>query len=244
MVVIAVVVATVSVVVAGDAGLQARPLRQEQPLFHGQVPFENSNLLLDIGHGIFHTFRGDDAQRVHGRDQVVVGLTKLTIIACVAHRPVKLLGVDLYPQSVWGRIPCHHIPGLETINDDDSQNDGRNHRPNQFQPVVVRKERGLAVLVISVLPSEAKQQEVDQEEDERDDPDVETHQPIQLHAVLGSRGRRVITVRDVEIDDRSKEPHHKHQPQVGIQTGIRMGNFFFPTTGEPRGEFVNLRQLP
>ena len=149
MVVIAVVVATVSVVVAGDAGFQARALRQEQPLFHGQVPFENSNLLLDIGHGIFHTFRGDDAQRVHGRDQVVVGLTKLTIIACVAHRPVKLLGVDLYPQSVWGRIPCHHIPGLETINDDDSQNDGRNHRPNQLQPVVVRKERGLAVLVIS-----------------------------------------------------------------------------------------------
>ena len=42
----------------------------------------------------------------------------------------------------------------------------------------MRKEGGLSVLVVSILPSEAKEQRIDQDKDSRDDPYVEAHQRV------------------------------------------------------------------
>ena len=96
MVVVAVI--AVTVVVVCEAGLELGALGQQQALLHGEVLLEITNLLFNLHHGVFHPFRRDDAQRIHRRDQIVIGLAKLAVVAHVARRPVKLLGVDLNAQ--------------------------------------------------------------------------------------------------------------------------------------------------
>ena len=229
MAMVRVIMVSVTVVVGSHARLKPAALSQKQPFFHREVPLELADLLLDVGHGVLHPFRGNDAQWIQWRDQVVVGLTKFTVVARVARSPIELLGVELYPQRFSGSRACHDIPRLQAIDDDHRQNDGGNHRPDQLQPVVMWKEGGLSVLVVGVFPGKSKEQEIHQEEHRGDDPNVEAHQPIQLNPVFGGCWWGIIPVGDVQIDDRSEKDHHKHQPQVGIQTGIRVSDVLFTT---------------
>ena len=62
--------------------------------------------------------------------------------------------------------------------------------------------------------------------------------------MLGSRGRGVITVRYVQVDDRCEKPDHEEQPKVGVHAGVCVRDVLFTPTGKPGGEFIHLRQLP
>ena len=89
----------VSVIILGDALLKPGPFREEQSLLHGEVSLQRGNLTLDFGHGVLNSFGGDDAQWIERRNQVVVGLPELTIIAGVARGPIELLRIDLNAQG-------------------------------------------------------------------------------------------------------------------------------------------------
>ena len=216
-------------VIRSQTGCQTSAFCQKQPLLHRKVLFQYSNLLLDIGHGILYTLAGNDPHGVHRCDEVVVGLSKLSILSRIARCPIKLLGVQLNPQGVCRSITGHDIPSLKTIDDDDRQNNGGNHCPDQLQTVIVREEGGLAVLVVSILPSKHEKEGVHQKEHRRDDPNIEAHQPIQLNTVFRSRWWSIIPVYDIQVNNRSKESEHEHQPEVRIQTGVSMRNVLFAT---------------
>ena len=173
-----VVMAAVAMIVGDEAGGQRGAFRNEQPLFHGEVVLEVPNLLVDFHDGVLYTLRRQDAERIHRRDQVVVGLAELTIVSSVAGRPIELLGVDLDAQGIGGDITGHRVPGLQTVDDDHREDNGRDDRPNELEAVVMSKEGRLAVLIVSVFPREVEEQAVHQHKDHRDDPDVEAHQPV------------------------------------------------------------------
>ena len=233
-----------TVVVRGEARHQALALGHQQAFLHGQVVLEVTNLFLDVHDGVLHPFRSQDAQWVHRRDQVVVGLAKLPVRTGVAGRPVKLLGVHLDAQSIGGGVARHGIPCAEAINDDHRQHDGRNHRPDDLQPVVVGKEGGLAVLVVGVFPREVEEERVHQNEHSSDDPDVEAHQRVQRHTVHRGSRRSVVSIGPVEVGRRSKEHDDECQEQIGVQTGVGVGDVLLTASRNAGREFVDFRQLP
>ena len=99
--VVVVVAMSVTVVVVRmqlllDGGLFCQ---QPTPLV-GQFSFERCDLTFDLRQRLCHAVLSDDAQRVGGCDEVVVGQTELPVGAGVASCPVELLGVDLHAQSV------------------------------------------------------------------------------------------------------------------------------------------------
>ena len=206
-----VAVIAVAVIVGDEAGRQRGALGNQQPLFHGEVVLEVPNLLVDFHDGVLHALRRQDAERIHRRDQIVVGLTKLPIVSSVAGRPVKLLGVNLDAQGISGDVTGHGVPGLQTVDDDHREDNGRDDRPDELETVVMREEGRLAVLVIGVFPGEVEEQAVHQNEDRGDDPDVEAHQPIEVHTVGRSRRRCVVPIGPVEVSRGSEEHDDKRQ---------------------------------
>ena len=175
--------AFVTVVIFGHAGYQSRAFSQQQPFLHRQIAPQGGNLLLDVGHGVLDSLSRDDAHWVHRSNEVVVRLSKLAILTRITGGPVKLLGIKLHLEGFSRSFTGHVVPSLQTIDDDHSQDNGWNDRPDQLQTVVVREESCLAVLVVGILPSKDEKQRVHQEEHRGDDPNVETHQPVQLHTV-------------------------------------------------------------
>ena len=242
--VVVVAVVTMSVVVLGNAGLQTGALSEQQSLFHGQVLLQIADLLLDLHDGVLHPFRRDDAERIHRRDQVVVGLSELAIVADVTCRPVKLLGVDFDAQGLRRSGTRHVVPGAQTVDDDHRQHDGRNHRPDQLQAVVVREERRLAVLVIGVFPGEEEEQAVHQHEDRGDDPDVEAHERVHGHTVRRSRRRSVVSVSPVEVGGGCEEYRDEHEEEVRVQAGVGVGDVLLTAPRDAGRQFIDLRQLP
>ena len=223
-------VVRMAMVIRGEAGLEAHALRKQQALFHRQVLLEIPNLLLNLHHGVLHPFRRDDAQRVHRRDQIVVGLAEFTVVSNIAGCPVELLRIHLDPQRLSGCLTGHLIPGAQSVNDDHRQHNGRDDRPHQLESVVVREKGGFAVFVVGVLPSEDKQQCIDQDEDRRDDPDVEAHQGVHGRTMLRSGRRGIVTIGPVEVGSGGKEHCHEHQEEIRVELGVRMGDVLLTAT--------------
>ena len=167
------------------------PLRKQMAFFIIDFLFDLGNLFFDFCQSSSYPFFGYNPQCIHRSDQVVIRLTKFTIRTGIASGPIELLGIQLNTQRIFGSLTGHFIPSLQAVGNNDSQNNRRNHSPDQFESVVVRNETRFAIRTVIVLRRKPKQQGIDNEEYHEDDGHVKVHQPVDCRSVLRSRRRSI-----------------------------------------------------
>ena len=89
--VIVVAVASVTMVVASELCYQCFALCEQVALLVGDFLFHLRNLALNLFQCLRDAVGSHNAQGVHGRNEVVVGQPKFTIVSGVTSCPVKLL---------------------------------------------------------------------------------------------------------------------------------------------------------
>ena len=89
--VIVVAVAPVTMVVASELCYQCFALCEQVALLVGDFLFHLRNLALNLFQCLRDAVGSHNAQGVHGRNEVVVGQPKFTIVSGVTSCPVKLL---------------------------------------------------------------------------------------------------------------------------------------------------------
>ena len=88
---IVVAVASVTMVVASELNYQCFALCEQVALLVGDFLFHLRNLALNLFQCLRDAVGSHNAQGVHGRNEVVVGQPKFTIVSGVTSCPVKLL---------------------------------------------------------------------------------------------------------------------------------------------------------
>src|SRR5688572_29789659 len=162
---------------------------------------------------------GIHTQGIHVGDQAEVAVAQHVVGTGIARRPVKLLSVHFDHHGVGGCRLHNVVPNLETVNDQCSQHNGGNDRPDKFQRVVDGVEIGLAGFTVTVAVGKIKQEEIRDDENDADDVKIHVQELVGDHAVFGGgNGQHVFLHADRAIgsQDESEDAEQQHHPCIEL----------------------------
>src|SRR5690606_9468630 len=130
---------------------------------NGEVYFSSDHVIMCIGVTVVHT------NNIGSFDKANISLSQYIVLPCVTRMPAELFCIELNNNRIIVFIDIHNIrPAEQSVYNESGKHDHRNNGPNEFQFIIIGKEKCFLSLSPLVFKSEEMKQSLGDHLNEHD----------------------------------------------------------------------------